>query len=195
MSRLIEISPEEAHLVAVSDLQHKYVEDYDELASIVDGYKRRQYRVSATIGTYDVLHVGHMRYLTNARNQGDLLVVGVDTDAVVKRGKGDLRPIIPFKERIEMLSYQSCVDLIAPLDDLDENGSWKYGLLQAIRPDVFVAEETSYSDEQLDDIRRYSKQVVVLPRQAQGTSSTQIMDNLVRKNIERIYEHVNQRPR
>lgn len=183
----------EVNSVALSDLHHKYVEDYDSLASIVEGFKSRQYRVSATIGTWDVLHIGHLRYLTNARKQGDILVVGVDTDEVVKRGKGDLRPIIPYCERIEMLAYQSCVDLITPLNDIDENGNWKYGLLNALKPNVFVAEETSYSDAQLADIRAYCDEVIVLPRQAEGTSSTMIMQNLVKKNLEKMFQLANQR--
>ncbi len=195
MDRYIEISGAESKLVALSDLHHKYVEDYDALASIVEGYKSRRYRVSVTIGTFDALHIGHLRYLTNARKQGDILVVGVDTDEVVKRSKGDLRPIIPFTERTEMLSYQSCVDLITPLEDIDEQGNWKYGLLRALRPNVFVAEETSYSQAQLDDIRKLCDEVVVLPRQAQGTSSTLIVQNLVRKNLEKMLEDVNQRPK
>ncbi len=187
------INPE-VNLVTLSDLHHKYVEGYDELASIINGFKGRQYRVSATIGTWDVLHIGHLRYLTNARRQGDILVVGVDTDAVVKRSKGDLRPIIPYRERIEMLAYQACVDLITPLDDIDENGVWQYGLLRALKPHVFVAEETSYSDSQLADIGTFCDEVVVLPRQATGTSSTLIMQNLVKRNLERMLELANERP-
>ncbi len=189
-----EISIAEADLVALSEMHHKFVANSDSLYSIIQGYKNREYKVSATIGTYDVLHVGHMRYLTNARKQGDILVVGVDTDEVVNRVKGDLRPIIPFRERVEMLSYQKCVDIITPLDDLDENLNWQYGLLRTIKPNVFVAEATSYSEEQIADIKRYCDRVVVLPRQAEGTSSSMIMDNLVRKTINKIYEQVHQRP-
>lgn len=184
----------EANSAALSDLHHKYVEDYDSLAAIVKGFKSRQYRVSVTIGTWDVLHIGHLRYLTKARRQGDILVVGVDTDEVVRRSKGDLRPIIPYGERIEMLAYQSCVDLITPLDDIDENSNWKYGLLSVLRPTVFVAEETSYSESQLTDIRRYCNEVVVLPRQAEGTSSTLIIQNSVKKNLEKMLQLANQPP-
>lgn len=187
------ISPE-ANLATLSDIHHKYVEDYDALASIIEGFKSRQYRVSVTIGTWDVLHIGHLRYLTNARRQGDILVVGVDTDEAVKQVKGDLRPIIPYGERIEMLAYQTCVDLITPLDDLDEKGNWQYGLLKVLRPNVFVAEETSYSESQLTDIRTYCDEVVVLPRQAEGTSSTLIMQDLVKKNLEKMLQLANQRP-
>lgn len=187
------INPE-TNLVTLSDLHHKYVEGYDQLAPIIEGFKRREYRVSTTIGTWDVLHIGHLRYLTNARKQGDILVVGVDTDAAVKRSKGDLRPIIPYRERIEMLAYQACVDLITPIDDLDENGNWQYGLLRALKPHVFVAEETSYSEAQLVEIGAFCGEVKVLPRQAEGTSSTLIMQNLVMRNLEKMLELANQRP-
>lgn len=185
------IGPEAA---ALSTLHHKYVGDYDSLASIVEGYKSRQYSVVVTIGSWDVLHIGHLRYLTNARHQGDILVVGVDTDEVIKQSKGDLRPIIPYEERTEMLAYQQCVDLITPLDDMDENGKWKYGLLSALKPNVFVAEETSYSKGQLADIREYCDKLVVLPRQAEGTSSTMIIQNSVKRNLDKMFALANQRP-
>lgn len=187
------IRPED-ELAEFSDLHHKYVEDYDSLAAIVAGYKLRQYRVVVTIGTWDALHIGHLRYLTNARNQGDILIVGVDTDEVVKRVKGDLRPIIPYSERIEMLAYQECVGLITPLHDIDDQGNWSYELLRAVRPNVFVAEETSYPESQLADIGKYCDMVVVLPRQAEGTSSTLIIQSLVERNLAAMLKLANQRP-
>lgn len=182
------------NLVELSDLHHKYIESYDSLTSIVEGFKSRRFRISVTIGSWDVLHIGHLRYLTNAKRQGDVLVVGVDTDEVMRRTKGDLRPIIPYIERTEMLAYQSCVDLITPINDIDESGNWKYGLLSALRPNVFVAEETSYSDTQLADIRVYCDEVVVLPRQAEGTSSSLIIQSSVKRNIEKMLQLASQRP-
>lgn len=179
--------------VASKVLQQKYIEDYTDLAKVVEGCKIRHQVVATTIGSWDLLHIGHLRYLTNAKAQGDVLVVGVDTDENIRKLKGELRPIVPYRERTEMLAYQQCVDLITPIPDLDAEGNWQYGLLSKIRPDVFIAEETSYSQSQLDDIREYCRQVVVLPRQAEGTSTSQMVQDTVKKHIEEMYKLVSRR--
>ncbi len=173
-----------------AEVQRKYIADHDRLERTVEDFKARRFTVVATIGSFDLLHIGHLRYLTSAKRQGDILVVGVDTDEVIRQSKGDLRPIIPFNERVEMLYYQECVDLIAPLNDLDENGRWQYGLLRSIKPDVFVAEETSYSEDQLADIARHSGRVEILPRQALQTSSTQILQGSIKRHVVKLAELV-----
>lgn len=172
---------------------HKLVEDYDKLVKVVDGLRELGLRVVATIGTWDLLHIGHVRYLNNAKSRGDILVVGVDSDRAVRDYKGPLRPIVPYIERAEILTYQSCVDLVVPVDDVDNKGRWKYGLVKKIKPDVFVVVEDSYSPRQIADIEGYSGQVVVLPRQAEGTSTTQMIENAVKKHIDQMYEMLNRR--
>lgn len=171
----------------------KHVEDYTRLAKIVEGHKAQQHRVVATIGTWDILHIGHVRYLMEARRRGDVLVVGVDSDRTVKLYKGALRPVVPYIERAEMLTYQYCVDLVTPVDDVDEKGRWQYGLLKIIRPDVFVAVEDSYPENQLARIRRYCPEVVVLPRQAENTSTSQMIQNTVKGHLEEMYKEVTKR--
>lgn len=177
----------ETERVEYTDLQHKHVEDYEMLAKIIEGFRTLHYKVAVTVGTWDLLHIGHVRYLKNARSRGDILVVGVDTDQIIKKMKGELRPIIPYNERTEMLAYQSCVDIITPINDIDTSGNWQYRLIDRIRPDVFIAEGTSYSDSQLADIQQFCRELVVLPRQAQGTSTSQMIQDTVKKHIEEMY--------
>lgn len=74
-------------------------------------------KVVFTNGCFDLLHAGHIHSLTQARNFGDVLVVGINSDESVKRLKGDARPVIPLEERIQMLEALSCVDFIIPFDD------------------------------------------------------------------------------
>ncbi len=69
-----------------------------------------------TNGVFDILHAGHVDYLTRARKLGDVLVVGLNTDASVRVNKGELRPIIPYKYRAQMLAALSAVDFVVPLD-------------------------------------------------------------------------------
>lgn len=101
----------------------KIVKDYDTLAKAIEGLRAVGYRVVATIGSWDLLHIGHVRYLLKAKECGDVLVVGADTDRAIRLYKGELRPVIPEAERTEMLSYQSCVDFVTLVDDIDQTGN------------------------------------------------------------------------
>lgn len=158
--------------------------DYSELRKLIDAHKTLGHRIVCTIGSWDMLHIGHLRYLIKAKEQGDVLVVGADSDRGIKIYKSELRPIVPQEERIEMLQYQDCVDYVTLVDDIDEEGRWQYGLIQTIRPQLFVTTPESYPEEQLRDIRKYSDDVLVLPRQAESTSSSEIIESTVKKHLE-----------
>ena len=86
-----------------------------------------------TNGCFDILHVGHVRYLTAARAQGDVLVVGLNSDASVKIIKGEKRPIVTETRRAEVLAGLSCVDYITFFDDPDP-----LNLIRVLVPDVLV---------------------------------------------------------
>lgn len=86
-----------------------------------------------TNGAFDILHVGHLDYMKFARRQGDCLVVGLNSDASVRRYKGPKRPIVPERERAEMLAGLRCVDYVVLFDE-DEPRD----LIAAIVPDVLV---------------------------------------------------------
>ena len=90
-------------------------------------------RVVFTNGVFDLLHVGHVRLLQFARQQGDRLVVAINSDASVRRIKGPSRPIIPAEERAEMLFAFRCVDDVQIFDD-----DTPEPLIQRLRPDVLV---------------------------------------------------------
>ncbi len=175
------------------DLQHKHVEDYEALSKVVDGLKQLNYKIVVTIGTWDLLHIGHVRYLRKAKSKGDVLIVGVDSDRTVKKYKGDLRPIVPYVERSEMLTYQSCVDLVTPVDDVDDKGRWTYELVKKLRPDVFIAVEDSYSKTQITNIKKYCKEVIVLPRQAEKTSTSRMIQYAVKQHLDQMYEIIDKR--
>ena len=178
----------------VLTLRKKVVYDYRALAKIADGLRAAGYKIVITIGSWDMLHIGHVRYLIAGKEKGNILIVGVDSDRVVKKTKGAHRPIIPEEERMEMLSYQLPVDFVTLLDDMDEQGRWKCGLLKYIRPDVFIAVEgDSYSPEQKREIKKYCRKLVVLPRQAQNTSSTAIIQEALKKNLSAMIEIIDSR--
>jgi len=170
--------------------QQKVVKNYEALEKVVNGFRAIDQKIVVTIGSWDLLHIGHVRYLLRAKSQGDILIVGVDTDRAIKFYKGPLRPIVPENERMEMLSYQSCIDFIVRLDDVDTKGRWQYKLLKKTKPDVFVAVEDSYPKKQLEDIKKYCKKLIVLPRQAENTSTTRMVQETVKKHLDQMYSMV-----
>ena len=153
----------------------KIITDYNTLREKTEAHRTLGHRIVATIGSWDMLHIGHVRYLQKAKEKGDILIVGVDSDRGIKAYKNPLRPIIPEVERMEMLSYQAPVDYVTLVDDIDDRGRWSYNLLKSVPVDTFVAVEDSYPEEQLGVIRNHCGGVLLLPRQAENTSSTDII--------------------
>lgn len=90
-------------------------------------------RVVFTNGVFDLLHPGHVRYLTTARAEGDVLVVAVNSDTSVRTNKGPTRPVHPEDERAELLSALECVDLVLIFD-----APTPAEVISAIQPDVLV---------------------------------------------------------
>lgn len=98
-------------------------------------------RIVLANGAFDLLHVGHVRYLAAARALGDILVVAVNSDASVRRLKGPGRPIVGERERIELLSHLDCVDWIVVFDE-----PTVAAVLRALKPH-FHAKGTDYTEE------------------------------------------------
>lgn len=90
-------------------------------------------RIVLTNGCFDILHIGHIRYLQEAQSLGDKLIVGLNSDSSVKRIKGDSRPINDELARAEMLSALSCVDYIYIFDGITASK-----LVELIQPDIYV---------------------------------------------------------
>ena len=96
-------------------------------------------------GCFDLLHVGHVRYLSEARRIGDVLFVGINSDAAVARLKGQGRPLMPAAERVELLSSLRAVDHVVVFDDDTADA-----LIRAIRPDVH-AKGTDYTEDSVPE--------------------------------------------
>ena len=162
----------------------KIVSNHKDLIKKIEAHKTLGHKIVCTIGSWDMLHIGHLRYLNAAKERGDILVVGVDSDRGIKSYKGPLRPVIPESERMEMLSYQDCVDYVTLVDDIDNGGNWQYELIKDLPIDAFVAVEgNSYSKKQKDAIKKLCKQIDVIPRQALSTSSTDIIQNVIKIHL------------
>ncbi len=113
----------------------------DELLAAAERARAAGKTVVFANGAFDLLHVGHVRYLEGARREGDWLAVGINSDRSVAGAKGPSRPILPEAERAEIVAALSCVDAVSIFDE-DSPAA----LIAAIRPDVH-AKGTDYSAE------------------------------------------------
>lgn len=113
----------------------------EELIRALEPLRRAGRRVAMANGLFDLLHVGHLRYLQAAREEADILVVALNSDASARRLKGESRPVIPQDERAELLAGFDCVDYITVFDEDDV-----VALLRALRPDVHC-KGTDYTAE------------------------------------------------
>lgn len=103
------------------------------LQAAVRSAKRRGRRVVFTNGCFDLLHVGHIRYLERAKRLGDLLIVAVNTDRSVRRIKGPHRPVVPQAQRAEVVAALGCVDYVVLFPT-----ATPLPLIARVRPDILV---------------------------------------------------------
>ncbi len=102
------------------------------LKNIISSLKSKGKKVVFTNGCFEIIHIGHTRYLTEAKNLGDILVIGLNSDNSVSRIKSG-RPIIPEKQRAEVLSALHMIDYITLFDE-----DTPYELIKEIQPDILV---------------------------------------------------------
>ena len=93
----------------------------------------RDYRLVFTNGCFDLMHSGHLHILEVAKSKGDKLIVAVNSDESIKRLKGKTRPVLPLKERMELLAALDCVDFVIPFEE-----DTPLKLIQKVKPDVLV---------------------------------------------------------
>lgn len=127
-----------------------------------------------TNGVFDLLHPGHVRYLQEARALGDLLIVGLNADASVRRNKGPERPINPQDERAEVLAALACVDAVVIFDEDTPDAIIKLG-----QPDVLVKGADWAADRIVgrDTVEARGGRVVRIPVE-QGYSTTAIVERI-----------------
>lgn len=87
-----------------------YILDIDTIASISSQLKKQGKKIVFTHGAFDLFHCGHLEFLTESRKQGDILIVGVESDANIRKYKSVIRPILPQRERVELVSNHMNVD-------------------------------------------------------------------------------------
>ena len=157
------------------------IQTREELQRLIHNFKKSGKRIVFTNGCFDILHVGHVRYLEQAKSLGDVLVVGINSDRSVRGLKGPRRPILPVEERGEILSGLGCTDYITVFDE-----PTPFELISLLQPDVLV-KGGDWTPEQVvgrEVVEGSGGRVVILPF-VEGSSTTNIIETILEKYEER----------
>ena len=149
----------------------------EDLIQIVKDLKAKKKRIVFTNGCFDLLHVGHVRYLEEAKVLGDVLIVGVNSDASVRKLKGPKRPILPEKERTEILSGLGCVDYVTVFDEADP-----LNLITSLQPNV-LAKGGDWRKDQIvgkEVVERSGGEVVVIPF-VKNASTSSLIETILKR--------------
>lgn len=148
--------------------------DAEALGAFVREARAAGKRIVFTNGVFDILHPGHLRYLQAARAHGDLLIVGLNSDASVRRNKGPERPINPEAERAEVLAALSCVDAVSIFDE-----DTPADVIRRVQPDVLVKGADWPADQIVgrDTVEARGGRVVLEPVE-QGYSTSRIIERV-----------------
>lgn len=148
----------------------------------VEELKREGKRIVFTNGCFDIIHLGHIHYLREAKSKGDVLIVGLNSDESVKRIKGEKRPIMPEEERAEILASLEMVDFVVLFDEPvpDE-------LIKIVRPDVHIKGGDYASPDELPEaelVRSLGGEVVIA-KEVKGKSTTNIIKTILERYCEK----------
>ena len=150
------------------------IRQHEEIGALVEVLRREKKKIVFTNGCFDLLHVGHMYLLREAKKLGDVLIVGLNSDASVRRLKGDGRPIVPQVDRADAIATLECVDYLVVFEEPDP-----MDLLRRIRPDVLVKGD-DYTEADVvgaEFLQSYGGVVRLIPVR-QGISTTRLVERI-----------------
>lgn len=150
------------------------VRSLEEIAAIAESLRREHRKIVFTNGCFDLLHAGHMYLLREAKTLGDVLIVGLNSDASVRQLKGDGRPIVPAEDRANTMAALECVDYLVVFDELNP-----LDLLRRIRPDVLVKGD-DYTESEVvgaEFLQSYGGVTRLIPVR-QGISTTRLVEKI-----------------
>jgi len=149
----------------------------EDLQRIIQDLKAKGKRIIFTNGCFDLLHVGRVRYLEEAKSLGDILVVGVNSDASVRALKGPNRPILPEEERAEILSGLGCVDYITIFDEPTPST-----LISLLLPHILVkgGDWTKEATVGWEKVEGAGGEVVILSF-VEGSSTSQLIETILKR--------------
>lgn len=160
----------------------------EELSGMGEFFKKRGLRVVFTTGVYDMIHVGHGRFLEIASGLGELLVVGLNSDQSVRELKGPTRPILGEHQRAEMLSFLASVNFVTIFSE--PTGA---EVIRCLKPDVYLCVEGSWEGDlaakaEVAAMAEFGGRVYCAPRQDPTLSTTDIIRRISRQTSEQLLE-------
>ncbi len=150
------------------------------IATRAEAVKAAGGKVVFTCGVFDLIHVGHVRYLEYARSLGAMLIVAVNSDASAKQlGKGPGRPLVPDNERAEVVAALDCVDLVCIYDELRPSET-----IRIIRPDIHVKDK-AYEGLDLPEAAAVKEAggVIVFAPHVEGRSTTTLVQRIAQERL------------
>jgi D-beta-D-heptose 7-phosphate kinase/D-beta-D-heptose 1-phosphate adenosyltransferase len=155
------------------------------LCKTIEDLKKKGKRIVFTNGCFDLLHLGHVRYLENSKSLGDVLVVGVNSDRSVRSLKGPERPILPEEERTEILSGLACVDFVTIFDELTP-----LDLISSLQPHILVkgGDWTKEAVVGKEVVEQSGGKVVILPF-VEGSSTSNLIETILKRFREKARNH------
>lgn len=149
----------------------------EELKLAIDKARRQGKKIVTTNGCFDVLHVGHLRYLQKAKEQGNILIVAINSDESVRAIKGDKRPLVPEDERAEILAALECVDYVMIFPELDP-----IQFLHDLRPDIHVKGGDYRLDQVIEreTVESLGGEMRIIPG-APGKSTTELIERIIKQ--------------
>lgn len=154
--------------------------DLPDLTPIIQEEKSKGRSIVLANGCFDLIHVGHIRYLKGAKEQGDILVVALNSDVSVRRLKGPGRPILDQSERLEIIAALACVDFVTLFDEDKVDR-----VLLELKPDVHVkgSDYTKETVPERDTVRGYGGQIAIA-----GGPKVRNTSDLIREIAEKIQD-------
>jgi rfaE bifunctional protein nucleotidyltransferase chain/domain len=148
----------------------------ESLSNTIDFWKKRKKKIVFTNGCFDIVHMGHIDYLSKAADQGDVLLLGLNTDASVRRLKGNNRPVNNEKARAHLLASLFFVTAVVLFDE-----DTPYELIKKVQPDVLV-KGSDYRAEDIVgyDIVKAKNGEIITINFVEGYSTTEIINKMVK---------------
>ena len=171
----------------MADWKKRLVSQSD-LMSLGEQIKAKGKKIVFTAGSWDLIHAGQCRYIEKAKAEGDVLVVGVSSNAAIKQVKGPNKPILDEKIRAEMLTYLRAVDFVTILPE--PSCAPSLGLL---RPDIFITVKEDWTDNykqsrEYKTVASYGGEVQVVDRQSTSLSTTKIVQRAIGGHLGEVFK-------
>jgi len=156
-------------------MENKRIKTINELKDISEKLRNENKTVITTNGIFDILHIGHIRYLQEAKKLGDILIVVINSDPSTKQIKGPKRPLNNENDRAEALAALECVDYVTIFNEADP-----INILEQIKPNIHV-KGGDYKMDQIiekDAIEKNNGKVILIP-EVKGYSTTDFINKII----------------